>query len=333
MLRICPGYDQLKSFNPTLIMMLSFRDKQIVGDVMVRKLGMSFLCLALFFSLAQAKDDYQLGPDSMEKPGVPKGKIETFSWKSKIFAGTVRDCWVYVPAQYEEKTPACVMVFQDGGGYQNPKGLYRVPVVLDNLIHQKKLPVIIGIFINPGVFPDKVTVDKKGKKVPLSNRSFEYDTLSDQYARFLEKEILPEVAKKYNLRQDAAGRAIGGASSGGICAFTVAWERPDLFSKVLSHVGSFTNIRGGDRYPGIIRKTPKKNIRVFLQDGSNDLNNEHGNWWLGNLQMEAALKFKNYDHKVAWGDGGHNGKHGGVILPESLIWLWRDTPTLDNGKK
>src|SRR4029079_6154008 len=121
------------------------------------------------------------------------------------------------------------------------------------------------------------------------NRSFEYDTLSDQYAQFLDKEILPEVGKKYALRQDAAGRGIGGASSGGICAFTVAWERPDLFSKVLSHVGSFTNIRGGDRYPGIVLRAKNKDIRVFLQDGSGDLDNTAGNWYLANLQMEKAL--------------------------------------------
>ncbi len=209
------------------------------------------------------------------------------------------------------------MVFQDGGGYQKRDGIYRVPVVFDNLIQKKELPVTIGIFINPGQFPGKDP--KKGG----SNRSFEYDTLSDQYVKFLEREILPEVEKKYKLRQNAAGRAIGGASSGGICAFTAAWERPDLFSKVLSHVGSFTNIRGGDRYPGIIRKADKKPIRVFLQDGSNDLDNTFGNWWLANLQMESALKFKKYDHKVAWGDGGHNGKHGGAILPDSLRWLWR----------
>ena len=136
------------------------------------------------------------------------------------------------------------------------------------------------------------------------------------------------MGKKYKLRDDAAARAICGISSGGICAFTVAWQRPDLFSKVLSHVGSFTNIREGDRYPGIIRKKPHKPIRVFLQDGSKDLDNEHGNWWLGNLQMEAALKYKKYDYKVEWGDGGHNGKHGGAILPDALRWLWRDTPAV-----
>jgi enterochelin esterase family protein len=266
-----------------------------------------------------AADDYQLGPDSMRQPGVPKGTVTLHNWKSDIFPGTVRDYRVYVPAQYDGKTPACVMVFQDGANYANETGQFRVPVVFDNLIHKKEIPVTIGIFINPGMVPP---ADPKQK--PRGNRSFEYDTLSDQYARFLEKEILPEVGKEYKLRQDAAGRAIGGISSGGICAFTVAWERPDLFSKVLSHVGSFTNIRGGDVYPGIIRKTERKPIRVFLQDGSGDLDNLHGNWPLANQQMAAALKFAGYDYQFVFGDGGHNGKHGGAILPESLRWLWRE---------
>lgn len=274
---------------------------------------------ALPLSAARAADDYQLGPDSQEQPGVPKGKVTKSTWKSKIFDGTVRDYWVYVPAQYDPKQPACVMVFQDGGSYVNEKGQFRVPIVFDNLIHKKEMPVTVGIFINPGVFP----ATEPGQR-PRSNRSFEYDTLSDQYARFLEKEMLPEVGKQYNLRQDAAARAICGISSGGICAFTVAWERPDLFSKVLSHVGSFTNIRGGDVYPGRIRKTLPKPIRVFLQDGSGDLDNQHGNWPLANQQMAAALKFAKYDYRFVYGDGGHNGKHGGAILPDSLRWLWRD---------
>jgi len=277
--------------------------------------------LALLIALpALAADDYKLGPDSMEQPNVPKGKVlKQEPWKSKIFDGTVRDWWIYVPEQYDGKAPASVMVFQDGGGYVSDKGQHRVPTVFDNLIHKKEMPVTIGIFLQPGNIP---AADKDQK--PRSNRSFEYDTLSDQYARFLEKEILPEVAKKYTLREDAAGRAICGISSGGICAFTVAWERPDLFSKVLSHVGSFTNIRGGDVYPGMIRKTEKKPIRVFLQDGSGDLDNLHGSWPLANQQMAAALKFAKYDYKFEYGDGGHNGKHGGAILPDSLRWLWRE---------
>jgi enterochelin esterase-like enzyme len=276
----------------------------------------------LSFSCAVRADDkdYKLGPDSMVHEGVPQGKLIPFKWTSEIFPGTVRDCSIYVPAQYDPKQPTCFMVFQDGASYANPKGDFRVPVVFDNLIHKHEIPVMIGIFINPGFIPGK----NGGKGI--SNRSFEYDTLSDQYARFLEKEIVPEVAKKYNLRKDAVGRGICGISSGGICAFTVAWQRPDLFSKVLSHVGSFTNIRGGDVYPGMIRKAKPRPIRVFLQDGSNDLDNQHGNWWLANLQMDKALKFARYDYKFVGGDGRHSGRHGGAILPESLRWLWRDTP-------
>ncbi|MFO0801663.1 MAG: alpha/beta hydrolase-fold protein [Gemmataceae bacterium] len=263
-----------------------------------------------------AADDYTLGPDSIPQDGVPQGKVAgPIKWTSQVFEGTEREYWVYVPAQYKAEQPACVMVFQDGGTYVNAKGQFRVPVVFDNLIHKKQMPVTVGIFVSPGTFPGG-----KGR----SNRSFEYDTVSNQYASFLEKELLPEVGKTVKLREDAAGRAICGISSGGICAFTAAWERPDLFSKVLSHVGSFTNIRGGDVYPGLIRKTEKKPIRVYLQDGSGDLDNVHGHWPLANLQMAASLKHMGYDYTLAYGDGGHNGMHGGVILPESLVWLWRD---------
>jgi len=281
------------------------------------------LTLAAFLLVTlhtKAGDDYKLGEDSQRHSGVPEGKVTKHHWTSKVFDGTERDYWIYVPAQYDPNSPACVMVFQDGGSYQDLNGQFRVPIVFDNLIHKKEMPVTIGLFINPGVFP---AADKTQK--PRSNRSFEYDTLSDQYARFLEKEMLPEVEKQYKLRQDAEARAICGISSGGICAFTVAWERPELFCKVLSHVGSFTNIRGGDVYPGRIRKTKPKPIRVFLQDGDKDLDNEHGNWPLANQQMAAALKFMKYDYKFEYGDGGHNGKHGGAILPDSLRWLWRET--------
>jgi enterochelin esterase-like enzyme len=229
--------------------------------IVVARLAGLVLFLSFPLAVLEAKDDYQLGPDSMEQPEVPRGKLTKHTWKSKVFPGTIRDYWVYVPAQYQGE-PACVMVFQDGGSYANPKGQFRVPVVFDNLIHKKEMPVTIGIFINPGTFPP---CDPDNKTV--SNRSFEYDTLSDQYATFLEKEMLPQVGKDYKLRNEASARAIGGISSGGICAFTVAWQRPDLFSKVLSHVGSFANIRGGDVYPGMIRKAKRRPIRVFLQDG------------------------------------------------------------------
>lgn len=269
--------------------------------------------------LINAADDYKLGPDSMVQDGAPRGQVTKHSWSSKIFPGTVRDYWVYVPTQYDATKPACVMVFQDGGSYVSTNGQFRTTVVFDNLIHRKEMPVTVGIFINPGEVPS-AQPGQKGR----SNRSFEYDSLGDQYARFLTEEFLPEISKHYSLTKDPNGRAIGGISSGGICAWTVAWERPNEFRKVLSHVGSFTNIRGGHVYPALIRKGEKQPIRVFLQDGSGDLDNLHGNWPLSNQEMAASLKFAKYDYKFEFGDGGHNGKHGGAILPDSLRWLWRD---------
>jgi enterochelin esterase-like enzyme len=275
-------------------------------------------------SIAASKtlaDDYKLGPDSQRHDGVPQGTVTKHERMSTIFEGTIRDYWVYVPKQYDPAKPACVMVFQDGHAYVSETGDFRVPIVFDNLISKGEMPVTIGVFINPGHKAEK-TPDKP---FSANNRSFEYDTLSDQYARFLLEEMLPEVGKEYKLTDSAAGRAICGISSGGICAFTVAWQRPDAFSKVLTHVGSFTNIRGGHVYPAMIRKTkPAKPIRVFLQDGANDLDNEHGNWPLANQEMAAALRFAKYDYRFEFGTEGHNGKHGGAILPDSLRWLWRD---------
>ena len=283
----------------------------------------STACILLMAAHGFAADDYTFPcPEATPAAGVPRGTITEHTWKtSKVFPGTSRSYWVYIPAQYKaDGPPANVMVFQDGQWYQDLKGQWRVPAVFDTLIHRKEMPITVGIFITPGNFPDKIGKDGK----PQSNRSFEYDTLSAQYAEFLEKELLPEVEKSVKLTTKSSGRAICGISSGGICAFTAAWEKPELFSKVLSHVGSFTNIRGGHVYPGVIRKTPAKPIRVFMQDGSNDLDNEHGSWPLGNLQIANSLRYMGYDYKFAYGDGGHNGKHGSAILAESLRWLWRD---------
>jgi enterochelin esterase-like enzyme len=283
--------------------------------------------LSMSFAPAGDKDhklgpdeDYKLGPDSMRHEGVPRGSVTKFEWRSKVFPDTMRDYWVYVPAQYDGTKPACVMVFQDGQAYVDENRDFRVPVVFDNLIHKGEMPVTIGIFINPGRL---LTPPSKEPKA-ASNRSFEYDILSDLYARFLLEGILPEVGKNFKLTDDPECRAICGMSSGGICAFTVAWQRPDAFRKVLSHVGSFTNIRGGHVYPSLIRSTPNKPIHVFLQDGRNDLDNQYGKWWLANQEMEAALKFRGYDYKFVGGTGKHSGKHGGAILPDSLRWLWHE---------
>jgi len=272
--------------------------------------------------------DYKPGPDAKRQAGVPRGTVTKHKWTSKIYPGTVRDYWIYVPAQYDKAKPACVMVFQDGGGYVNEKGASRTPIVFDNLIHRKEMPVTIGIFINPG----RVPAAEPGQK-SRSTRSFEYDTLSDQYSRFLLEEILPHVGKTYKLTDKAAGRAVVGISSGGICAWTVAWQRPDAFSKVISHIGSFTNIRGGHIYPGLIRKTDKKPIRVFLQEGSNDLDNLHGHWPLSNKQMAAAFKFMKYDYHFVMGTGRHSMRHGGAILPQALRWIWRGYPGVTEYKR
>lgn len=283
-----------------------------------------FAILTTMPCLADENPDaiYQLGPESQRTPQVPQGKVTKHVWKSQIFEGTTREYFVYIPDQYDGVQPACLMVFQDGHAYANETGQARASIVFDNLIHSGELPVTVCVFINPGHHGDKQPENRwRG-----SNRSFEYDTLSDQYARFVQQELLPHIEQEHqlNLSKDPADRAICGASSGGICAFTVAWEHPEWFGKVLSHIGSFTNIRGGHVYPALIRKTDPKPIRVFLQDGENDLDNEHGNWWLSNQQMDKALKFANYDYKFVTGTGKHSLQHGGVILPDSLRWLWRD---------
>lgn len=272
-------------------------------------------------SLACAAQDsiYKLGPDSQRKDGVPRGTVTKHDWQSKLY-NNFREYYVYVPAQYDAAKPAALMVFQDGHSYVNDSGDFRVPIVYDNLIQQKKLPVTICLFVNPGhnskTYPQN--------RYASSNRADEYDVLDDRYSTMLIDEIIPELKKKYNLSNDPKMHGIGGLSSGAICAFTAAWEHPEYFGKVLSHIGSYTNIRGGNNYPSIIRKHKKKDIKIFMQDGSNDLNNEHGNWWLANLEMESALKFKGYELIFEKGTGTHSGKHGGSILPESLIWLWSD---------
>jgi enterochelin esterase-like enzyme/sugar lactone lactonase YvrE len=264
--------------------------------------------------------------ERVRKEGVPQGKVTSGEFsQSKLFPGTKRQYSVYVPAQYKQEQPAALMVFMDGSGYARENGDFRVPIVFDNLIHQQAMPVTIAVFVNPGTVSASMTgpATKAGGK-DRSNRSFEYDSLGDRYPNFLVDEFLPVALKGLNVSQDPADRAVCGISSGGICAFTVAWEKPEQFGKVLSHIGSFTNIRGGWAYPGLVRKTKDraKPIKVYLQDGKDDLNNLHGNWPLGNRDLAAALQFAGYNYKLVMTDGGHSGKFGGEVFPDALRWLW-----------
>ena len=285
----------------------------------MNKLFFTTICLLItLFSFSQ-DSLYKLGPDSQRKDNVPKGVVTKYEWESKLY-NNFREYYVYIPAQYDAANPAALMVFQDGHSYANETGDFRVPVVYDNLIYQKKLPVTICLFVNPG----HNSKEYPENRFRASNRANEYDELTDKYVTMLVDEIIPELKKKYNISNDPKMHGIGGLSSGAICAFTAAWQRPDYFHKVLSHIGSYADIRGGHSYPFMIRKNKKKDIKIFMQDGSNDLNNEFGDWWLANLQMESAFKFKNYEFKFEKGSGAHSGKHGGAILPESLIWLWND---------
>ena len=269
-------------------------------------------------AFAPHEEPYSLGPDSKPQPGVPRGQVIQQRWVSeRIYDGTARDYWLYVPQQYKPAQPTCLMVFQDGALYLGPD--CNAATVFDNLIYKGEMPVTIGLFVNAG---------DKGPGLPIyggsDNRSIEYDSLGDRYARFLLEELLPEIRKRYAITGDPAGRAICGLSSGGMCAFNVAWERPDAFGKVVTHCGSFTNIRGGHNVPAIIRKTERKPLRVFLQSGVHDLDVIFGNWPIANQDVAAALAYCGYDHKFVFGEGYHSLKHGGAILPDTLRWLWRD---------
>lgn len=291
----------------------------------MKKLIASLLCFgyaALAFAQTPA-ESYPVDAASVEQVGVPKGEILKFTFESsKIFPGTRREVSVYVPAQYRPDKPACVYVNQDGIQW-------KAPTVFDNLIQQKEMPITIGVFITPG----QVKASNEETALDRYNRSFEYDGLGDAYARFVLEEILPEVEKRktadgrvLKLSQSGNDRAIGGSSSGAVCAFTAAWERPDAFSRVFSAIGTYVNLRGADRYPSLIRKYEPKPIRIFLQDGSNDLNIYAGDWWKANEMMARALSFAGYEVNYIWGEGGHNGQHGTAIFPQAMRWLWKDYP-------
>src|SRR6478752_177082 len=235
---------------------------------MMKKIILVFILFANTINCLAQDSIYHLGPDSQRKEGIPKGVVTKYEWQSKVY-NNFREYYIYVPAQYDPTKPAALMVFQDGHAYVKEDGDFRAPIVFDNLIARKEIPVIIGVFINPG------NADKQLPDNPFrgTNRSDEYDEMSDRYVNFLMTELIPFIKKQYNISDDPKMHAIAGLSSGGICAFTAAWQRPDLFQKVMSHYGSFTNIKGGHIYPDLVRKAAKKDIKIFMQDGSNDLDN------------------------------------------------------------
>ncbi|HEX4343873.1 MAG TPA: alpha/beta hydrolase-fold protein, partial [Verrucomicrobiae bacterium] len=292
----------------------------------------SLLSIIAFMVLAFSARavDYPLGSDSKPQVGVPQGMVLKFTLPdSKIFPGSRHEYWVYVPAEYTGDKPACVYVGQDGIGFQATN-------VFDNLIYRKEMPVTIGVFVKPGVL---YTTDTNGA-LDRYNRSYEYDGLGDNYARFLLEEILPAVEKitlpdgrAVRLSHDGNDRAIAGQSSGGICAFTVAWERPKEFSRVFSAIGTYVDLRGGWQYPTLVRKFEPKPLRVFLQDGTNDNNKYGGDWWMANQAMERALTFSGYEVNHTWGEDIHSSKQGNAIFPDVMRWLWKDWPQPVKGRQ
>ncbi len=300
-------------------------------------LSLSFLAAAAFTTSLFAQGDdrfYKLGPDSLPQDGVPKGKLNgPLTLPSEVFPGTSHTYWVYVPAQYDAKNPASLMVINDGQAFIAMEGDVRVPNVFDNLIFRRELPVMIAVFINPGRRPDQPEPTPTDWGDRNTNRPTEYNVVDDKYPRVICDELLPAIHKEYNISPEPEEHGIGGASSGGIAAFNVAWQRPEQFRKVLSIVGSFVNLRGGQVIPDLVRESDKKPIRVFLQDGRNDNRGQGrrgGNyspdrdWFAQNVRLAQALTEKGYDVNYAWGIGRHGQKQGGAIFPEMMRWLWRD---------
>lgn len=278
---------------------------------------------------------YRLGPDSLPHDGVPKGEIRgPFTLPCNVYPGTQHTYWVYVPAQYNPKVPASLMIFQDGQAFKDENGDVRAQNVMDNLIYRREIPVMIGVFINPGRRPDQPEPSPKiGWGDGFTNRGTEYNTPDDRYARIITEELMPVLYKEYNISRDPEQHGIGGSSSGAIAAFSVAWERPNAFRKVLSNVGSFVNLRGGYVYPERVLASKKKPIRIYLCDGRNDNRGFRGgvydqklDWFYQNVRLMKALSQKGYDVNYSWGMNSHGQKFGGAIFPEMMRWLWRDGP-------
>lgn len=283
---------------------------------------------------------YRLGPDSMPQAGVPKGEIRgPYHLASQVYPGTQHTYWIYVPAQYAPQNPAALMIFQDGQAFKDPNGDMRAQNVLDNLIYRREIPIMLAVFINPGRTRGQAEPSPQtGWGDGTTNRVTEYNSLDDKYARVITEEVMPVLNKDYNISKNPEQHGLGGSSSGAIAAFTVAWERPNEFRKVLSNVGSFVDIRGGYVYPERILASEKKPIRVFLCDGRNDhrgydqygVYNEKRDWFLQNVRLMRALSQKGYDLNYTWGMNLHGQKFGGAILPDMMRWLWRDGPVSTN---
>ncbi len=277
---------------------------------------------------------YRLGPDSLPQEGVPKGEIRgPYTLPSNAYPGTQHTYWVYVPAQYDSAVPTAVMIYQDGQAFKDENGDIRAQNVMDNLIYRREIPVMIGVFINPGRTPEQPEPNPQEWGDRTTNRPTEYNTLDDKYARVITEELMPVLYKEYNLSKDPEMHGIGGSSSGAIAAFTVAWQRPNDFRKVLSNVGSFVNLRGGHVYPDLVLASEKKPIRVFLCDGRNDnrglrngVYDEKRDWFYQNVRLMKALTQKGYDVNYSWSMNLHGQKFGGMIMPEMMRWLWRDGP-------
>ncbi len=303
------------------------------------RMGILLLAAATILTAQDERVDpdiyYHLGPDSLPQEGVPKGEIRgPYKIASEAYPGTEHTYWVYVPAQYDPDREAALMIFNDGQGFKAPEVTLRAPDVMDNLIFRREIPVMIGVFINPGKRPDQPEPNPKEWGDRTTNRPEEYNSLDDRYARVIVDELMPVITKEYNISPDPEMHGIGGESSGAIAAFTVAWERPNDFRKVLSIVGSFVDLRGGHVYPEKILATDKKPIRVYLQDGRNDNRgmrrggqyNPDRDWFYQNVRLMRALTEKGYEVNYAWGIGEHGSSQGGAIMPDMMRWLWRDQP-------
>ena len=287
-------------------------------------------CALIFSCTLFAQQAYNIAapydPATVKVAEDQRGEVIKFVMNESLrYPGTEREVLVYVPQQYRDTAPACLLVCMDGI-------LYDATTVLDNLIASGEMPVTIGVFINPGVVYDE------DRNVVRYNRCKEFDSTDDNWAQFIEQEVLPQVralktkdGQAINISSDPNDCAITGASSGGIAAFTAAWNRPDMFSRVYTTVGTFVAMRGGHEYPAIVRKTEPKPLRIYMQDGWYDVWNPiFGEWFEYNLLMESAFNFAGYEAFHHWNRGNHSIKYGTLAFPDAMRWLWKGYPARVN---